>query len=86
MSREDKTVEALEYLFLAIVTRADSDYLFRAVNRADEALRAAMPGWTPPVPMAMWAAGSGGELDLPFGAPEGLTTEEAAELANLRGA
>jgi hypothetical protein len=50
--REDlePAVEALEYLFLAIVTHADSDYRFRAVKRAEEALMKVMPGWTSPVP------------------------------------
>ncbi len=49
----EPVVAALEFLLLAILTRADSDYLFRAVSRADAALRFAMPGWTPPVPRAM---------------------------------
>lgn len=52
-------VEALEYLFLSIVTNADSDYRARALSRAELALAKAMPGWSSPVPSVVLAQHAG---------------------------
>lgn len=81
LQRAHKLEEALEYLFLAIVTRADTDYLFRAVNRADEALRMSMPGWTPPVPMVGWQVPA---AEAPKPSEPSQTRAASAEVPRLR--